>query len=232
MTLFSLRKALALLVALSLASCGGGGDASYPITGTVSGLVYEPLVLTAAGQTLSIPKNTANTATTINVVNYSFPKSLSYGDPYLVALSVNPPHQTCQVGQSVADSAGHTAAINIAVACTINAYYVSGYVTGLVGELQLINGSTNGTIILTKDIVDAAATAEEAARLAALNATPSSTVYTRTPSFSFPATAYDQSYGVTVLKQPDGQTCTVTNGSGKVGDGDVLTIAVKCVNTP
>ena len=229
MTLFSLRKAFALLLTVGLASCGGGGGDTYSISGTVSGLVYPSLVLTAAGQTLTVQPNVSGT--TVNAVSYSFPKTLSYGDPFLVALGANPPHQTCEVGQTTADSAGHTATINILVGCTINAQYVSGYVTGLGdGTLELINGSTAGTISLTKAIVEAAATTEEAARVAALNATPSSTVYTRTPSFSFPAVAYDQSYGVTVLTQPAGQNCTVTNGTGKVADEQVLNIIVNCVN--
>ena len=36
-------------------------------------------------------------------------------------------------------------------------------------------------------------------------------------------------YNVTVLTQPSGQTCTVTNGSGTVADAHVTTVAVDCV---
>jgi hypothetical protein len=231
MTLFSLRKMFALLLTVSLASCGGGSDTTYPIAGTVTGLAYGTLVLTAAGQTLNVTPNV--TGTTVNAVTYSFPKTLGYGDPFLVALGANPAHQSCLVGQSTADSAGHTATINVAVSCSINTQYVSGYVYGLVGDgLQLINGSLNGTIALTKTIVDTAATTEAAAKAAALALTPPSTVYARTPSFTFPAVAYNQAYGVTILNQPTGQTCTVTNGAGKIADAQVLDIVVNCVNNP
>lgn len=231
MTLFSLRKIFALLLTVSLASCGGGSDTTYPIAGTVTGLAYGTLVLTAAGQTVNVTPSV--TGTTINPVTYSFPKTLSYGDPFLVALGANPAHQSCLVGQSVADSAGHTATINVVVSCSINTQYVSGYVTGLgAGTLELINGSTNGTIALTKTIVDAAATTEAAAKAAALALTPPSTEYARTPSFTFPAVAFGQAYGVTVLTQPAGQTCTVTKGAGEIADAQVLDIVVNCVNNP
>ena len=39
------------------------------------------------------------------------------------------------------------------------------------------------------------------------------------------------SYAVTVLTQPEGQTCTVSNGSGKVS-ADVSNVAVACVTAP
>lgn len=231
MTLFSLRTTAALLLAASLASCGGGGSTSYPIGGTVSGLGYGPLVLTAAGQTVNVQPNTANTADTLNPVTFTFAKALGYGDPYLVALSANPPHQSCLVNQAVADSAGHTATINILVSCTTNSYTISGYVHGLVGDgLQLVNGSLSGTIPLTAAGVAANATTEAAAAAAAAATVPPTTTYTLTPSFTFPALFYGQTYGVTVLTQPAGQTCTVKNGTGTVGDAAVVNISVDCVN--
>ena len=35
-------------------------------------------------------------------------------------------------------------------------------------------------------------------------------------------------YGVTILTQPAGQTCTVTNGSGKMGSVDITSVQVSC----
>lgn len=219
MTLFSMRAALALVLAASLASCGGGDKETYPITGTVTGLYYDSLVLSTGSQTATVKSNGLDTTGVANTVNYTFPQTLSYGDPYLVALATNPPHQTCTVGQTVADSAGHTASIAIAVACIINSYTVSGYVHGLTAEgLQLINGSTNGTITVTLAGVAAAVTAEAAGTI--------------TPSFTFPAVYYNQTYGVTILTQPTGQTCTVTNGNGLMQDAAIVNISVDCVNNP
>lgn len=211
MTLFSLRTAFALLLATSLASCGGGGETTYPIGGTVTGLVYDTLTLTAAGQTLEIKKNPANTATVINPVTYAFPKALSYGDPFLVALKSNPVNQNCNVLQTVTDSAGHRASIDITIQCFINLHIISGKVTGLTSEgLVLINGSATGTTI---PITVAGLTASNAAGTAA---------------FSFVNIPVTQTYGITILKQPDTQTCTVTNGVGTMLDADVTNVVVDC----
>lgn len=210
MTLFSLRTGFALLLALSLASCGGGSDTTYPITGTVTGLAYDSLTLTAAGQTIEIKKDPATTATTVNPVRYSFPKSLSYGDPFLVALGKNPPNQNCAVGQTVMDSAGHRASIDIFVECKINLHVVSGKVTGLTSEgLELINGSTSGKIAVTL------------ASLATTNAANG-------PSFAFVEIPVGQTYGVTILSQPRTQTCTVMNGAGTMTDADVTNVVIDC----
>lgn len=228
MTLFSMRAACALLLATSLAACGGGSDkAKFPVSGTVSGLYYGTLTLKTGNQTVDIKPTGVDAAGVANVVNYSFPTILEYGDVYYVQLGTNPAHQSCTVNQFAADSAGHTAAINIAVGCTTNAYYVSGYVTGLNSEgLQLINGSTNGTATVTVAGVATAATTEAAAKAAANG----SDVYVRTPSFTFPLVTYGQTYGVTILTQPATQTCTVTNGTGVMGDAEILNINVNCVN--
>jgi len=39
---------------------------------------------------------------------------------------------------------------------------------------------------------------------------------------------YGQSYVATIANQPDGQACTVANGTGTVGDADVTDLAVTC----
>lgn len=221
MTLFSMRTGCALLLAMSLASCGGGSKATFPVAGTVVGLEYGPLILKTGTQTVNVNPTGHDTAGVANVVNYAFPTVLEYGDVYLVSVGTNPPHQSCVANQATQNSAGHTASINIAVGCTVNSFSVNGYVHGLTTEgLQLINGSTNGTLTITVAGVAAAAAAEAA--------TPSVV----TPSFTFPLVAYGQTYGVTVLTQPAGQTCTVTNGTAKMGDAAVYNISVDCVNNP
>jgi hypothetical protein len=37
-------------------------------------------------------------------------------------------------------------------------------------------------------------------------------------------------YGITVLTQPTGQTCTVVNGAGTVVESDITNVVVNCVN--
>lgn len=139
----------------------------------------------------------------VGATTYSFPGSLEYGDPYDVTIKTNPPHQTCQSDpQTRAGTAGRTAAINVAVQCALNEFSIGGKITGLTTEgLVITNGTTGGTVTVVKD----------------------ATVF----AFAIPV-AYGQSYGVTVLTQPKGQTCTVANGVGIMGDAKVENIQITC----
>lgn len=134
-------------------------------------------------------------------VSYSFPKQLEYGDEYSVSVKTQPPHQTCGSGNYF-DTAGRLTAINVVFSCTTNAYTIGGTVTGLTaGNLVLVNGSTSGTV----------------------------TVAAGTTKYGFPAVTWGDTYGVTVLTQPAGLTCTVANGTGIMGDAAVENINVTCV---
>ena len=89
--------------------------------------------------------------------------------------------------------------LSVRIICTLNQHELKGTVTGLTGaNLVLVNGSD-------KVAVPAGAT-----------------------SFSMAKINEDAPYGITVLTQPDNQTCTVTNGTGKMGATDVTNVAVAC----
>jgi hypothetical protein len=90
----------------------------------------------------------------------------------------------------------------MAVSCAQNRYTVGGTISGLtVAGLELTNGSTPGTVLPAQDAT----------------------------TFVFPSTVADgESYGVTVLKQPAGLTCTVSNGTRVMGEQAVTDIAVSC----
>jgi hypothetical protein len=131
MTKSFLRPAIVLALALSLAACGGG-KATFPVTGIISGLVYDGLVLSTNGMDLKVPAK----ATT-----FTFPNTLDYGDVYAVIQKTAPAHQDCQVLRGT-ETAGRLASINIEVYCTINTALVGGTITGLKSTgLQLTNGS-------------------------------------------------------------------------------------------
>jgi hypothetical protein len=208
MTLKFTRPAIALAIALSLAGCGG--KASFPVNGTVTGQIYSPLVLSTNGMDLTVNAPATPTATTSAA--FSFPNSLSYGDAYDVAIKANPPHQTCVVVQGGADSAGHLASINVSVSCALTPLAIGGTITGLTSAgLVLTNGSAGGTVTAVPD--------------------------TTTPGADVPFTfatlvEFGVSYGVTVLTQPDTQTCSVSpNGTGVMGDTAVtgtVGIVVTC----
>lgn len=55
------------------------------------------------------------------------------------------------------------------------------------------------------------------------------TIISGSTSFEFPtAVAVGDSYSVTVLQQPTGLTCTVSNGSGTVTNSNITSVAVSC----
>ena len=195
-----LRAGGLIAVALSLAACGG--KASFPINGAVSGLQYNGLVLTSNGMDLSVPAL---------ATAFSFPNTLSYGEVYNVTVKTPPAHQNCTtVDQTTgldtaSDTAGRRAAINISLTCYLNTHTIGGSVSGLTTEgLTLTNGTAGGTVIIA----------------AASNG--------GTYTFTSPV-AYNNSYGVTVLTQPDKSLCTVSNAAGVMGDVDITNINVSCV---
>jgi hypothetical protein len=207
-----IRPALALVLAASLAACGGSDKAEFTVAGSVTDLVYDGLVLSNAGVALKVaPPTTAGAA-----VRFAFPDKLEYGDTYAVTVTGNPAHQTCEPGvppgglyANNADTAGRLVTIDIAIACKINEYTVGGTITGLTGAgLVLANGSTGGTYT------------------AATPATPPAT----TPiTYALPLVKFGTTYGVTVTKQPAGQVCTVVNPTGTMGDAAVTNVNVTCV---
>ena len=84
------------------------------------------------------------------------------------------------------------------IECKLRTHALSGSVSNLKGELVLVNGSDNVTL------------------------QPGAT------SFKMKDVAEDSPYGVSILRQPAGQTCTVSNGTGVIGPADVTNVAVTC----
>jgi hypothetical protein len=158
---FSLaRTALVLAASLSLASCGGGGKATFPINVNVTNLTEQGLVLSTNGQDYAVTPPTAPATS----VNFTFPNPIDYGTQFsvvpkggsvtglsLVTPGAQPPHQTCAPNQTYPNNllptgtAGQLATIQVYYNCTINNYTLSGTVTGLTADgLTLTNGSDNG----------------------------------------------------------------------------------------
>ena len=232
---FSLaRPALALAVLATLAACGGGGKATFPINVTVSNLQYTGLVLSTNGQDLAVnPPATAG-----QDVVLTFPNQIEYGQIYEVTPKgatisnhtylggSQPKHQTCSPNLFPAyGTAGQLAKIDIRYLCSINTYPLTGTVKGLTGTgLVLANGSTTSTIAVSPAL-DA-------------NQKPTGADVTLTMN----PVPYNTTYGVTVLTQPTNpaQTCKVTGGANGTGGGTmddaaeaaggVKDLLVTCVN--
>lgn len=203
-------SALTLALAAGLSACGGG-TSSYTIGGTVAGLQYPGLVLqNNLANDLAVAPLALDANGNIQNVTYSFPNEVDYGEPYSVSVKTNPQHQTCVNSTGTSDTAGRLSTINAVIVCSLVTNTIGGTVTGLAADgLKLTNGTAGGTVSFTKD--------------ATSGAYPS--------TFTLPVgVTYGQTYGVTVLAQPAGQTCRVANGAGTMGDNKVDTIAVTCVN--
>lgn len=208
----SILALCALTVAAGLSACGGG-TSSYTIGGTVTGLQYPGLVLqNNLANDLTVAPRGPDANGNIQNVTYSFANEVEYGEPYSVSVKTNPQHQTCALVSGASDTAGRLSTINAVIACSLVVNSIGGKVTGLAADgLVLTNGSTGGTFSFTKDAT--------------------SGKYPETFTFSVGVT-YGQTYGVTVLNHPTGQTCSVSNGAGTMGDTKVESIAVNCVTNP
>ena len=136
MKLSCLRPLAALLLTLGLAACGG--KASYDVSGTITGLSNEGLVLANGSDTLPRPAGSTT---------FTFNKRIDYGTEYNITVLTQPAHMNCSVSGG-SGSAGHYLSIDALVTCSQNAYKVGGTVSGLtVDGLVLINGNTTTNIV-------------------------------------------------------------------------------------
>lgn len=132
--------------------------------------------------------------------SFSFPNSISYGTEYKVTIKTQPEHMTCSVANPTG-SAGHTTSINVVIGCQQNSYTLGGSVSNLNADgLVIVNGG-NGTLSVVKG---------------ATSFTMGGTIPVGT------------AYGLSVYNHPTGQTCTITNGSGVMGDANRNNVQVNC----
>lgn len=237
------RGALALMATLTLASCGGGGKATFPINVSVYNVKYDGLILTTNGQELAIhPGSDPN-----QPVNAVFPNQIEYGEVYtVVPKSVTttgsdgkavttiqyPQHQSCTpatsypLGLPITGTAGQLAKIQINYLCSINAYPLVAKVTGLRGTgLTLANGSGVAPVSIPPTL--------------GTDNLPTGADITNLTLF---AVTFNDTYGVTILTQPKDQTCTISGGANGNGAGTmdvaaeaaggVSNFVIACVNNP
>lgn len=131
---------------------------------------------------------------------FVFATALADLSSYSVTVLTQPTGQTC----TVSSGSGAVASANVttvAVSCAnIATYTIGGAVTNLVGSgLVLQNNGGNNLPVSTSPFTFSTPI---------LNGSP---------------------YSVTILTQPSGQTCTVTNGSGTVAGAAVTNVQLNCV---
>jgi len=131
--------------------------------------------------------------------SFKFATPLASGSHYAVAVSTQATGETCVV----TNGSGVIAAANVTVTvvCTPNKYTIGGTLGGLLPGNSVVVQDNGGNTTT-------------------LNANGNFT-------FSAPVVS-GAGYAVTVLTSPAGQTCAVSNGSGKVVGANVTNVAVTC----
>jgi hypothetical protein len=132
---------------------------------------------------------------------FTFAANVASGSSYSVTVLTHPAGQSCSVSNGTG-TIGTADVSNVNVACSANTYSVGGTVSGLSGSVVLQDNGSNNLTVSANGI------------------------------FNFSSTlAYGNAYRVTVLTQPSGQTCAVTNGAGTV-TANVSSVAVACATNP
>lgn len=190
------------VLALGMALAGCGGKTSFTVAGGFYDANGNLVPLKNPG--LVLANGDEEISVPVGATRFSFSKQVEYGDNYNVVIKTQPQFMTCSPYSSTG-TAGRLESINVPLSCAQNTHAVLVTITGLTAgatgdnKLQLINGST---------VNEVAGTAT---------------------SSSFGGIAVGLSYGVAVFQQPTGQTCTVANGSGIMGDADRADVTVTCV---
>jgi hypothetical protein len=196
-----LRSCVAIACALGLAACGGGGG-TLVLGGSVVGLTKDGLTLqNNGGAALAVP---------VGSLTFAFPDLIGVDTGFNITAN-NPPGAVC----TVINGSGKSGTINpqnIVVSCITNTYDLGGSVSGLdANGLTLVNGADRQTIA-------AGATSFSMTKFDPLTGTYASG---RVPDGS--------PYGITVLTQPAGRTCSVANGIGTMGSAPINTVKITCI---
>jgi hypothetical protein len=172
---------------------------SFAVGGGITGLTGSGLVLQNNA--------TDDLAVAAGSTQFLFANSISNGTSYAVTVLTQPQNQTCTVS-SGSGTVGSANASNVAINCVVNppapvlSFSVGGGIAGLTGS----------GLILQNNAADNLAVAAGSTGI----------------SFATPI-ASGANYAVTVLTQPQSQTCTVNNGSGTMGNANVGNVLVSCV---
>jgi hypothetical protein len=153
-----------------------------------------------ANASVVLQLNAGNNLTVSANGTMNFNTSIDSGSDYAITVLTQPAQETC----TVADGSGTVIAANIVATVTcrgLSSFTIGGTVSGLL---------TGNSVVLQDNGGNA-------------------TTLSANTAFTFgTALASGSTYAVTVLTQPSGQTCTVSNGDGTVATADVTNVAVTC----
>lgn len=148
---------------------------------------------------LTIQLNEGDDLTISEEGRFLFSLTLMSGVEYIVSISSQPPTQTCSL-ENASGTIGNVNVSNVAITCTEKQYTIGGQISGLLGNLVL---QLNGGSDLSVD-------------------TDGSFIFS-----SSLATA--KNYTVSVLSQPTGQNCSLSNATGTIGSSNITNITATCI---
>jgi len=199
-----LRAGLALLSGVILSACGGS-NGSLALSGSVNynGATSSTVVLTNKSNSDKLTLTIAPGSNT-----FVFGKLLATDEKFDVVVETLPVGATC-TSTEASGTASYYTVYRVAITCTANPFTLGGTVKGLTATgLVLANGSDTTAVL------------------------PSATAGADV-SFKFPTKVANTAlYGVTVLSQPAGQTCTVNSAlnPGTMPSADQLGLVVNCAS--
>ncbi|WP_426103793.1 hypothetical protein [Massilia sp. TSP1-1-2] len=194
-----LCTALGLACALGLAACGGSGQGELQISMGLSGVTRDGLKISNMGRpAVAVPPGAL----------YIFPDLVPIDSDYDIVIIDRPPNvDSC----TVLNGKGNTGAVSpgrIFIGCVVTTFPLGGTVKGLTGELIINNGSQKVTI--------------------PAGATTFSMTAPTVDNPKFGQVAEGTPYGLTVLQQPPGSTCTIDKSAGTMPKAAVNDIAISC----
>ncbi|MES2126033.1 MAG: hypothetical protein V4463_02065 [Pseudomonadota bacterium] len=198
----TLRSSVALACALGLSACGGHSG-SLLLGGSVAGLTKDGLILLNKNTNEELPVSAGSS-------QFSFTRLISPDESFEVIVKTQPGGAICTVTNGKGKS-GSYSVTSVVVSCTTNTYTLGGTVSGLKNAgLTLVNGASR------KDIP---------ADATSFNMN----LYNADGTYSIGKVADGAPYGITILAQPAGQTCSLANAIGTMGSADINTVKVTCI---
>lgn len=181
-----------------LAACDCGSDRAPGWVGNY--LLRGTVTGLQTGRTVELQINGADTADVSANGSFTIATTLVGGSAYTVTVSAQPLGETCVLSNG-SGVAGQANAATLRVACAASDYGVGGALSGMTSGSQ-VTLQDNGGSTLT---------------------------LSANGSFRFSTSlAVGSKYAVTILRQPPGRACTVSNGSGTMPASSVTNVNVVC----
>jgi hypothetical protein len=153
------------------------------------------------GSGLVLQNNLGNNLSVTTNSNAGFSTSLPTGSTYSISVLTQPSGQTCVVALG-SGTVGTANVTSPTVSCSATTYTVEVTVSGLAGTGLILQNNLGNNL--------------------SVNANGGVTFSTRLVTGS--------TYSISVLTQPSGQGCSVSNGNGTIGTSSVSNIIVTCAN--